>query len=106
MRTITVNNALVYVDATGGEWLDAQATLPFLRPAKEHLLPDEAQAIAEIDKRVASGATGLGDTIEAFLRRIGVDQAVKFFERVTRRRCRCQARKAWLNSVWPYKPSA
>lgn len=46
---------------------------------------------------------GLGDTIAVITEATGIDKLVKTVERVTGRRCNCNARRAYLNKILPYR---
>jgi hypothetical protein len=77
----------------------AEETAPDPLPAAPEPLPalpqsEEAQILSAIDR-------GLGDEVEALLKKIGVVRATKLFESITHISCGCDGRKAWLNKHWP-----
>lgn len=50
---------------------------------------------------LVAAASGLGTQVEAVAAKLGADQLANAWEWLTGRRCRCAARKAWLNARWP-----
>ena len=72
-----------------------------LLPVPEAQWPFWAKAIA---RRRQPGDTGVGDTLERFLRRLAADKAAQVWERWAGKSCGCKDRKAWMNGRYKYMP--
>jgi hypothetical protein len=72
------------------------------RPKPERKPKTKPLIIRGIARQRIPGDTGVGDTVERLLAKMGGDQFKWVMERLGIK-CGCEDRKAWLNRTYPYQ---
>jgi hypothetical protein len=66
-------------------------------------LEEQPVPITETQRASDELEQGLGDTVEKWIQAARLDKLAELYERLSGKKCRCPARKALLNRLFPYR---